>query len=91
MSSPPAQYHVRLPPLPEAEAKEAARTVRDRLILALKRERARCGWTRDEAARRAGIHKRRYRRIEEGTAPITLRTLELLAQTFSVQVSALLR
>ena len=91
MSSPPAEYHVRVLPLAEAEANEAARMVRGRLILALKRERARCGWTRDEAARRAGIHKRRYRRIEEGKAPVTLHTLELLARTFSVDLSALLR
>ena len=65
--------------------------VRDRLVLALKRERARHGWTSDQAAHRAGIDKRRYRRIEEGTAPVTLRTLELLAQTYAVDLSALLR
>jgi DNA-binding XRE family transcriptional regulator len=91
MSSPPGEYEVRLPPLDPAEADKAGRLVRDRLILALKRERARLGWTQEQTAAIAGLDRRRYRRIEEGAAPVTLRTLELLAATFAVDLPALLR
>jgi DNA-binding XRE family transcriptional regulator len=91
MSSPPAEYQVRLAPLPAGEADEAARRGRERLVAALKRERALRGWTQDQAAAIMGLDRRRYRRIEQGSAPVTLRTLEQLAAAFAVELPALLR
>lgn len=60
-----------------------------RLASALKRERAKRGWTQEEAADRAGLNARHYQKLEEGSVNATLRTLERLGDAFGVDVVVL--
>lgn len=66
-------------------------TAQDRLAASVKRERARLGWTQEEAAETAKLNIRHYQKVEDGTVNVTLRTIELLAQAFGVDVADLFR
>ena len=55
--------------------------------LAAKRERARLDLTQEQAAESAGLNIRHYQKVEEGTVNVTLRTVELLADAFGVDVA----
>jgi transcriptional regulator with XRE-family HTH domain len=62
-----------------------------RLAASVKRERARLGWTQEQAAERAGLNIRHYQKVEEGTVNVTLRTVEMLATAFGVDIADMLR
>jgi transcriptional regulator with XRE-family HTH domain len=66
-------------------------TAQSRLAASVKRERARLDWTQERAAERAGLNIRHYQKVEEGTVNVTLRTVELLAEAFGVDVADMLR
>jgi transcriptional regulator with XRE-family HTH domain len=63
----------------------------DRLAAAVRRERARFAWTQEQAAEKAGLNIRHYQKVEDGTVNVTLRTVELLADAFGVDIADLLR
>jgi transcriptional regulator with XRE-family HTH domain len=66
-------------------------TAQERLAASAKRERARLGWTQEEAAETAGLNIRHYQKIEEGSVNVTLRTVESVAEAFGVDVVESLR
>jgi transcriptional regulator with XRE-family HTH domain len=66
-------------------------TSQQRLAKGAKRERARLGWTQEQAAEAAGLNVRHYQKLEEGSVNTTLRTLDQMARAFGVDVSQLLR
>ena len=57
-----------------------------RLATALRRERARLGWTQEKAAEAAEMNVRHYQKLEEGSVNATLRTLERLSAALRVDV-----
>ena len=62
-----------------------------RLAKALRRERARRGWTQEKTAEAAGMYARHYQKLEEGSVNATLRTLGRLGHAFGVDATELLR
>jgi transcriptional regulator with XRE-family HTH domain len=66
-------------------------TAQDRLAASVKRERARLGWTQEQAAETAKLNIRHYQKVEEGTVNVTLRTAEFLAEAFGVDIADLFR
>ena len=60
-----------------------------RLAHALRRERARIGWTQERAAEAARMNPRHYQKLEEGSVNATLHTLERLCKAFRIDVIAL--
>ena len=66
-------------------------TAQGRLAASAKRERARLGWTQEQVAENAGLNIRHYQKVEEGTVNVTLRTVELLAEAFGVDVADMFR
>lgn len=62
---------------------------RARLAAALKKERARLGWTQEEAAEHAGINVRHFQKVEEGSVNVTLRTLIRLSLGLKVDIQRL--
>lgn len=62
-----------------------------RLAASVKRERARLGWTQEQVAEKAGLNIRHYQKVEEGAVNVTLRTVELLAEAFGVDIADLLQ
>ena len=66
-------------------------TAQSRLAASVKRERARLDWTQEQAAENAGLNIRHYQKVEEGTVNVTLRTVELLADAFGVDVADMFR
>ncbi len=64
---------------------------RQRLAAAAKRERARLGWTQEQAAETARLNIRHYQKIEDGSVNVALRTVELLGEAFGVDIAELLR
>lgn len=61
-----------------------------RLASALLRERARKGWTQEEAAEACGLNIRHYQKLEEGSVNTTLHTVERLSLAFDMDASRLL-
>lgn len=61
-----------------------------RLAGGLRRERARKGWTQEQAAEACRLNVRHYQKLEEGSVNTTLRTLERLSLAFGVDVLRLL-
>lgn len=61
-----------------------------RLASGLRRERARKGWTQEQAAEACRLNVRHYQKLEEGSVNTTLRTLERLCVAFGVEVEKLL-
>jgi transcriptional regulator with XRE-family HTH domain len=66
-------------------------TAQARLATSAKRERARLGWTQEQVAEEAGLNIRHYQKVEEGTVNVTLRTVELLAEAFGIDVADMFR
>ena len=66
-------------------------TSQSRLAASVKRERARLDWTQEQAAESAGLNIRHYQKVEEGTVNVTLRTVELLADAFGIDVADMFR
>ena len=65
-------------------------TLQARLAVAAKRERARLGWTQEQAAVASDMNLRLYQKVEAGEVNTTLRTLERLAGAFGVDAAKLL-
>jgi transcriptional regulator with XRE-family HTH domain len=72
-------------------AKAKRVTVQDRLAASVKRERARLGWTQEQVAETAKLNIRHYQKVEDGTVNVTLRTVELIADAFGVEIADLFR
>ncbi len=66
-------------------------SAQQRLATAAKRERARLGWTQEQAAEIARLNIRHYQKIEDGAVNVTLRTVELLGEAFGVDIADLLK
>jgi transcriptional regulator with XRE-family HTH domain len=65
--------------------------IRQRLGLNLRRERAKHGWSQEEFADRAGIHRTYVSDLERGSRNPTITVVEKLAAALGLSASDLLR
>ena len=57
----------------------------------LRRAREKLGWSQEELADRAGIHRTYISGVERGTRNPTLGIIEILADTLAMSISQLLK
>jgi transcriptional regulator with XRE-family HTH domain len=67
----------------------AGKNLRRRLASVLQRERTCKRWSQEKAAEAAGVHRRHYQKLEEGSVNVTIGTLERLCRGLGVDVRRL--
>ena len=70
---------------------ESQQSLRRRLALAVRRERAKRGWTQEATSERAGLNPRHLQKLEAGELNVTIETLGRLCEAFEIDLTDLLR
>lgn len=65
--------------------------LRRRLALAVRRERAKRGWTQEVTSERAGLNPRHLQKLEAAELNVTIETLSRLCEAFDVDLPDLFK